>query len=288
MKTDKYKNLVTEDYVFFLDGPLSNSYPVVIPYEYKGKDYVFHSTEQEFMFFKALFFNDNETAENILKCTTPKEAKTLGRQIKNYDESLWDGARELIMKRCISHKFEYCGEFVDELQIFREKKIVQCIQNDKIWSCGLSIDDDFEKLNNIENWTGKNLLGKILTEYAQFTSPIHMYENGLVYVDINTKERWSLNGKYIGLLKKDNNLKIGYVLNHPIKISEIPVVNENEIINGNIIAGESNIDEDAITSILEVEDDSVILKWYNKYLEFHNAILDEKGYDPCIINSVIF
>lgn len=288
MNTDEYRISVTGDYVFFLDGVLSNSYPVVIPYEYKGKDYVFHSTEQEFMFFKALFFNDNETAENILKCTTPKEAKTLGRQVKNYDESLWNTARESIMERCISDKFGFCIEFADELKMFRGKTFVQCIQNDKIWSCGLSIDDKFGKRNDNKNWTGKNLLGKILTKAAQYTSPIHMYENSLVYVDINTKERWSLNGKYIGFLKKDSNWEIGYVLNHPIKISEMPVVNEDEIINGNIIAGESNIDECAITSISRVEDDSIILKWYNKYLEFHNAILDEKDYDPCTINSVIF
>lgn len=38
------------------------------------------------MYLKALHFGDVETAEKILLAETPKEAKNLGREVRNFDE----------------------------------------------------------------------------------------------------------------------------------------------------------------------------------------------------------
>lgn len=42
------------------------------------------------MYLKALYFGDLEVAEKILSAVTPKEAKKLGRQVKNFDSKSWD------------------------------------------------------------------------------------------------------------------------------------------------------------------------------------------------------
>ena len=74
---------VTETHVYFWGGIYSNFYNCEIEYANKP----FHSSEQLFMYLKALHFGDNEIADQILvNGGMPKEAKKLGRKIANFDE----------------------------------------------------------------------------------------------------------------------------------------------------------------------------------------------------------
>ena len=84
MEKDKY--IVTDSHVYFHGSFLSNWYPCSI--EYEGKS--FHCSEQLYMWFKARFFRDEETADKILKCTHAREAKDLGRQVNGFDKERWD------------------------------------------------------------------------------------------------------------------------------------------------------------------------------------------------------
>lgn len=52
---------ITNNFVFFWDGWLSNFYPCRIIFDSK----VFKSSEQLFMYLKALYFGDLEVAEKI-------------------------------------------------------------------------------------------------------------------------------------------------------------------------------------------------------------------------------
>ena len=87
---------VTDKYVFFWkEHPFCNFTKCKIrtdDYELDD-DTEFTSSEQLFMWYKAKFFGDEETAEKILKSTSPEEARKLGRTVKNYDDRTWDKER---------------------------------------------------------------------------------------------------------------------------------------------------------------------------------------------------
>lgn len=48
----------------------------------------FKTSEQYMMAMKAQLMRDLETAEKIMASTTPAEAKTLGRQVKNFNQAV--------------------------------------------------------------------------------------------------------------------------------------------------------------------------------------------------------
>ena len=57
----------------------------------------YHCAEQYMMAHKALLFQDNETFAKICKVKTAKECKELGRQVKNFDQKVWDEYKEEIV-----------------------------------------------------------------------------------------------------------------------------------------------------------------------------------------------
>ena len=149
---------VTDKYVAFWGSVFSNFYPCKIYHH----GYDFTSSEQLFMYYKAMFFGDDETVKKIIKAKTPKEAKALGRQVKDYNDEAWSEVRELMMKDVVTKKFEQNPELQKFLldPDFEGKHFVEGNPYDKIWSVGLRFDD--EKISNEKNWEGMNLLGKVL------------------------------------------------------------------------------------------------------------------------------
>lgn len=150
---------VTDKYVFFWGEWLSNFYPCSIQYDLKE----FKSSEQLFMYLKALFFKDLETAELILKTNTPKEAKKLGRQVKNFDSKSWDEVKISKMYIALEEKFSQNKDLMDKLKdpMLDNKFFVEASPFDRIWGIGY---DENHALQNISDW-GENLLGKTLTFY---------------------------------------------------------------------------------------------------------------------------
>ena len=53
----------------------------------------FRTAEQYMMYMKAQLMKDTDTAQKILECTTPAEAKTLGREVKNFKQAVSRVAR---------------------------------------------------------------------------------------------------------------------------------------------------------------------------------------------------
>ena len=151
---------IIDKYVFFCKGILGNW--ARTPMKYNGYD--FFSSEQLFMYLKAKLFLDEDSAEKILKCKTSKEAKDLGRGVKNFKSDTWDLWKYQIMYKALSVKAEYCQEFKDLLIQYKDKYFVECNPHDTIWAIGLSEDND--QILDPKNWKGKNLLGEVLTELA--------------------------------------------------------------------------------------------------------------------------
>ena len=151
---------ITDKYVFFCKGILGNWARTPMKYG----EYDFFSSEQLFMYLKAKLFLDEDSAEKILKCKTSKEAKDLGRGVKNFKSDTWDLWKYQIMYKALSVKAEYCQEFKDLLIQYKDKTFVECNPHDTIWAIGLSEDND--KILEPKNWRGRNLLGEALTELA--------------------------------------------------------------------------------------------------------------------------
>lgn len=57
------------------------------------------------MYHKAILFGDIETAEKIMIATNPKKQKALGREVKGFNEELWNQHREKIVEEGNLHKF---------------------------------------------------------------------------------------------------------------------------------------------------------------------------------------
>jgi len=158
---------ITDTHVFFWGGEFSNWYEC--PFKYKGL--TFFNTEQAFMWEKALFFNDSETAELILKTPNPKENKSLGRRVKNFNDEQWMINSFILMvavnlakysQKNENNKYFRCERARKLLLSTGDKTIVEASPYDKIWGIGLHWEND-DCLDETK-WQGMNLLGKALME----------------------------------------------------------------------------------------------------------------------------
>jgi hypothetical protein len=122
----------------------------------------FNCGEQYMMFYKAFLFLNSDIAAKILESTNPKEQKSLGRQVKNFDEKLWSENRVHIMTKGLREKFLQNPKMLSYLRKYKGYEIVEASPYDRIWGIGYHEHDAVE---NFDNW-GTNLLGKILTELA--------------------------------------------------------------------------------------------------------------------------
>ena len=151
--------VITDKHVLFWGSEFSNFYPSV----FTVNNIKFYNNEQYFMYQKAIFFGDNETANEILKYgKNPKEAKKLGRLVANFDNSKWDAVRYDIMLTGLRHKFKSNPRLKELLLSFGDRIFVEASPFDKIWGIGLSQNDI--NADDEQKWKGQNLLGKALTQ----------------------------------------------------------------------------------------------------------------------------
>lgn len=123
-------------------------------------DIVYNCCEQYMMSQKARYFNDMETNDLIMKATEPKEHKTLGRQVKNFDEIEWNIVADEIVFKANLAKFSQNPDLKKKLLDTGNKIIVECSPYDKIWGNGLNITDTLK--THPDNWCGTNRLGKAI------------------------------------------------------------------------------------------------------------------------------
>ena len=170
LHAQKQPPLVTERYVFFFgyEGKkpevcFQQWYPS--PFqdpdsedEKTGKPLSFHTSEQYIMYWKALLMGDDTTAEKILASKTPGEAKTLGREVSDFDQEVWDANCDGVVERANLLKFSQDERLRGILVATGDKEIVETSPNDRFWGIGF---DTEHALGNEERW-GENKLGKVL------------------------------------------------------------------------------------------------------------------------------
>ena len=65
----------------------------------------FSSMEQYMMYNKAVLFNDRDIAGQILAVSDVGKIKELGRCVSNYNNSVWNGMRQIIIYKGLLEKF---------------------------------------------------------------------------------------------------------------------------------------------------------------------------------------
>lgn len=121
-------------------------------------DNVHYPTAEHYMMAqKALLFDDTEVFNKIIHATQPKQAKELGRQVKNFDEKLWNEKRLDIVINGNLGKFNQNPALKAYLLSTDDKILVEASPVDKIWGVGLTKDNN--KITNPTTWQGLNLLG---------------------------------------------------------------------------------------------------------------------------------
>jgi len=162
----------TINIVPFYNGPFSQWYnspfkakPLSLPM----LTFDFANCEQYMMFEKAMLFDDEDTAKEIMKTNDPKKIKALGRQVKNFNENIWTKNREKIVYTGNLHKFSQNPELLIYLLKTGKAILVEASPYDKIWGVGIAENDP--EIYNIKSWRGLNLLGKILMQVRTALNP---------------------------------------------------------------------------------------------------------------------
>ena len=154
---------ITDEYVFFYKDWLSNYQRTKFDVEWKGVKYTFTSTEQGFMYIKAITFGDNVTAQKILNTDDPNRCRKLGRQVKGYNDAEWAKIRYDVFYTLNWAKYTQDKKLQEKLldPQFDGKKFIEASPIDKIWGIGYA--EDNPNIEFTDMYWGKNYLGRILT-----------------------------------------------------------------------------------------------------------------------------
>jgi ribA/ribD-fused uncharacterized protein len=152
----------TKTHLYFWGGILSNwaEVPGGIKVQDEDKTLIFPTSEHLFMWFKASCFFDVSAMKKILQAKTPKEAKAIGRGVKNFDEETWEENREKFMLKALKYKAMSWPDFKNFV-IEETRTFVEASPYDKIWGIGMN-EEEAARVDNPEKWNGLNLLGKSL------------------------------------------------------------------------------------------------------------------------------
>jgi len=136
---------------------------------FKVDDVRYSTTEHWMMAQKARLFGNEEIYQQILAAKSPAEAKALGRQVKNFDEAVWNTNRSAIVMRGNLEKFRQHADLQDFLLQTKDRVLVEASPVDSIWGIGLAADN--ARAENPRQWNGLNLLGFALMEVRDALRP---------------------------------------------------------------------------------------------------------------------
>ena len=123
----------------------------------------FYTAEHWMMWHKALTFDDQLVADEVLTTFDVKMVKALGRKVSNYDDATWAAARyEAVVKGNLL-KFSQNPALKAYLLSTENKVIVEASPYDKIWGIGMTAEEA-RQVDGPAGWRGTNLLGYALME----------------------------------------------------------------------------------------------------------------------------
>lgn len=143
------------------NGYLSNWYLS----EFQVDGIFYTSMEQYMMHKKALAFGDFTIIEEILNTKDVRKIKLLGRKVRNYNDTVWNGMRQIVVYKGLIEKFGQNAHLRKQLLYTGDSILAECAVKDRIWGIGLSMADP--NRFDINNWKGSNLLGFALMEVRE-------------------------------------------------------------------------------------------------------------------------
>jgi|UniRef100_A0A6C0LGB5 hypothetical protein len=123
-------------------------------------DVEYNCCEQYMMAQKAVVFEDFESHFRIMNLAEPKEQKSIGRLVKNFDEDKWNAVADEVVYKANLAKFSQNPELRQKLLETNDKIFVECSPYDKIWGNGLNISETL--VTPMNEWKGTNRLGKAI------------------------------------------------------------------------------------------------------------------------------
>lgn len=156
---------ITDQYVFFWQEYFSNWAFTEngLKVEVNGQEVTVPTSEHLFMLFKAQFFNDEDSVQKILEVETPKDAKAIGKRVRNFDFEKWDRISAGEMSRAVAIRYEQDSKFAEMLtdMKFYGKTFVEASPYDTIW--GIGMDENNPDIEDPDKWQRQNRLGNCLT-----------------------------------------------------------------------------------------------------------------------------
>jgi len=127
------------------------------PSPFTENEHTFATAEHYMMWRKATLFDDERTAARIIAADHPKQAKDLGRQVRNFDQATWEARRFDIVVDGNTLKFSQHDEMRAFLLGTGDQVLVEASPLDRVWGIGLKADDP--RAEDPATWRGLNLLG---------------------------------------------------------------------------------------------------------------------------------
>ncbi len=166
----KYEKGINLKYIFFwghkasCDSDDAGKYMLSQWYDapFTVKKRIFPTAEHWMMSEKAMLFKDYEMYDAIIASKTPGAVKALGREVKGFDQKIWEQHRFNIVKTGNKHKFSQNPNLLSYLLATKDRILVEASPFDNIWGIGLR--DTFRQIENPTTWVGLNLLGFALME----------------------------------------------------------------------------------------------------------------------------
>ena len=148
----------TDKHIFFWEGPFSQWYKS----EFEIDGLTFGTAEQWMMYCKAKLFGDMDIAEQIRSTNNPKKQKSLGRQVKGYNDEVWMETAYDVVVIGNHAKFSQDATLYTLLESTKGKLLVEASPLDTRWGIGMAEND--EGVDDPAKWKGANLLGRAITE----------------------------------------------------------------------------------------------------------------------------
>lgn len=117
----------------------------------------YYSAEHYMMAGKAKLFNDQEILQKILVSKSPVQVKALGKQVRGFQQAVWDAHCSQIVIAGNLAKFSQNPALSAYLLSTGNKVLVEASPVDRIWGIGLG--EDAANIQNPLTWRGQNLLG---------------------------------------------------------------------------------------------------------------------------------
>lgn len=128
------------------------------PFIIDGQKY--QNAEQYYQVQKAKYFADAKLVCEMLTTRSPRQCKELGKNVENFNMQEWLNVAEKTMLIGITEKFLQNTSARTFLKSTTGSILAEATRFDSYWANGLDISDTNNE--DIDNWPGKNLLGKML------------------------------------------------------------------------------------------------------------------------------